>query len=63
MSKIEKCPYCGATSPVVQGGICGGCDTLMYRRFAKPTGNWMNGRGKRRVGKHPNLAAPYGKQK
>jgi ribosomal protein L37E len=25
MSMIEKCPKCGATSPVVQNGLCGGC--------------------------------------
>jgi hypothetical protein len=25
MSTEEKCPRCGATSPVVQDGICGAC--------------------------------------
>jgi hypothetical protein len=45
MSTEEKCPRCGATSPVVQDGICGACP-------AEP----------RKVGKSPNLGAPYGSE-
>jgi len=42
MPKTEPCRNCGRNKPVISDGLCGGCNSAVYRKFTKGTPEYDN---------------------